>query len=408
MREARGQLTEGMQGRSLPAIARLCRLANHGRTFHCSRAARESCSAPQTDTEARKPLPVFRTDQSDPGLHTDRHAGLHYHISPEDLKTTFPHGLTRRFQRQIKTFGEACVMVREPSLELVSYLKVANYSHPVVRYVIYGEKGSGKTLTLCHVVQYCARRAWLILHVPDAYLWVKHCSELLPSTYNPARLDQPLQASTWLKNLRITNEPYLAQLKTQQRYVWTKRESTDEGRPLGELVDQGIARVKSASDVVGALFKELKAQCRPDTYRLLVAVDGVNALWGPTTMKREDKSEVLPSELTLIHNLRKLLANDWAGGAVVATLTQTGALGSTGLSHHPHQLLRKEGFDHLDPFVPVQVENYTQKEFESCYQYYIDRKWLQHDKALTEEGKQELMFLSNSNPGTFDRLCGPL
>ncbi|XP_051901638.1 28S ribosomal protein S29, mitochondrial isoform X2 [Pristis pectinata] len=397
-----------MSVRSMPVIARFCRLANRGRAFHHSSGLQEACAAPQTEADTRRPPPVFRTSQTDPGLHTEQHVGLHYTLSPGDLRTTFPHGFTRRFQQQIKTFGEACIMVRRPGLELVGYLKAANYSHPVIRYVIYGEKGCGKTLTLCNAVQYCAKQNWLILYVPDAYLWVKHCKELMPSTYNQARFDQPLEASTWLKNFRITNERFLAELKTRQKYTWSKREATEEGRPLGEVVDQGIARVKNASDVVGVLFKELKSQCLPDTYRMLVAVDGVNALWGPTTMKKEDKSQVLPSELTLIHNLRKLLSNDWAGGAMVTTLTQTGALGASQLSYLPLELLRKDGFDALDPFVPIQVTNYTQKEFESCYQYYIDRKWIQHEKALSEEGKQELIFLSNYNPGTFDRICSPL
>ncbi|XP_072138527.1 small ribosomal subunit protein mS29 isoform X1 [Mobula birostris] len=397
-----------MSVKSLPAIARFCRLANHGRAFHRSSALQEARAAPQEEADTGRLPPVFRTSQTDPGLHAEQHLGLHYTLSPGDLKTTFPHGFPLRFQKQIRTFGEACIMVRRPGLELVGYLKAANYSHPVVRYVIYSEKGCGKTLTLCNAVQYCAKRDWLILHIPNAYLWVKHCKELMPSTYNEARFDQPLEASTWLKNFRITNERFLAQLKTQQRYTWSKREATEEGRPLGEVVDQGITRVKNASDVVGVLFKELKSQCLPDTYQMLVAVDGVNALWGPTTMKKEDKSQVLSSELTLIHNLRKLLSNDWAGGAVVTTLTQTGALGASQLSHLPHELLRKDGFDALDPFIPIQVTKYSQKEFESCYQYYIDRKWIQHEKALTEEGKQELIFLSNYNPGAFDRICGPL
>jgi len=30
-----------------------------------------------------------------------------------------------------------------------------------------GEKGTGKTMTLCHVVHYCARQGWLVLHIPD-------------------------------------------------------------------------------------------------------------------------------------------------------------------------------------------------------------------------------------------------
>lgn len=30
-----------------------------------------------------------------------------------------------------------------------------------------GEKGTGKTMTLCHVVHYCTRQGWLVLHIPD-------------------------------------------------------------------------------------------------------------------------------------------------------------------------------------------------------------------------------------------------
>lgn len=57
---------------------------------------------------------------------------------------------------------------------------------------------------------------------------------------------------------------------------------------------QGISRVKSSSDVVGAVMKELRLQSgQPESnFRLAVAVDGVNALWGRSTIKKEDKSYV--------------------------------------------------------------------------------------------------------------------
>lgn len=35
----------------------------------------------------------------------------------------------------------------------------------------------------------------------------------------------------------------------------------------------------------------------------------------------------------------------------------------------------------MEPFLPIQVAKYTEKEFESCYQYYLDSKWLQHEKG---------------------------
>ena len=44
-------------------------------------------------------------------------------------------------------------------------------------------------------------------------------------------------------------------------------------------------------------------------------------------------------------------------------------------------LAHQRGFDSMDPFIPVSVPNYSEKEFESCYLYYIDRQWLQHPQS---------------------------
>lgn len=52
--------------------------------------------------------------------------------------------------------------------------------------------------------------------------------------------------------------------------------------------------MKSSSDVVGAVMKELRQQSgQPGSdFRLAVAVDSVNALWGRSTIKKENKSAV--------------------------------------------------------------------------------------------------------------------
>lgn len=237
---------------------------------------------------------------------------------------------------------------------------------------------------------------------------MKNCQDLLQSNYNKQRFDQPLEASTWLKNFKTTNERFLNQIKVQEKYVWNKRESTEKGSPLGEVVEQGITRVRNATDAVGIVLKELKRQSSLGIFHLLVAVDGINALWGRTTLKREDKSPIAPEELALIHNLRKMMKNDWHGGAIVSTLSQTGSLFKPRKAYLPQELLGKEGFDALDPFIPILVSNYNPKEFESCIQYYLENNWLQHEKAPTEEGKKELLFLSNANPSLLERHCAYL
>ncbi|XP_066842009.1 small ribosomal subunit protein mS29 isoform X3 [Anser cygnoides] len=329
---------------------------DHGYALHtAAKDCLSSVLSQDVQIPAERPRAVFYTNETDPANHTEHHEGRHYSIPLEEVKAVFPHGLPYRFQQQVKTFNEACLMVRKPALELFTYLKNSNFAHPAVRYVIYGERGTGKTMTLCHVVHYCARQGWLVLHIPDAHLWVKNCKELMQSSYKKERLDQPLQASSWLKNFKTSNEHFLKEIKTQQKYVWGKRESTEQGRPLGEVVEQ-----------------------------------------------------VSPEELTLVYNLRKMMMNNWNGGAIVTTLSQTGSLFKPSSAYLPHELLGKEGFDALDPFVPVLVPNYSQREFESCYHYYLHRKWLQHEQARTEAGKEELRFLSGSNPQQLERLAGPL
>nr|XP_016802826.2 28S ribosomal protein S29, mitochondrial isoform X3 [Pan troglodytes] len=353
-----------------------------GRFLHMGTQARQSIAAHlDNQVPVESPRAISRTNENDPAKHGDQHEGQHYNISPQDLKTVFPHGLPPRFVMQVKTFSEACLMVRKPALELLHYLKNTSFAYPAIRYLLYGEKGTGKTLSLCHVIHFCAKQDWLILHIPDAHLWVKNCQDLLQSSYNKQRFDQPLEASTWLKNFKTTNERFL---------------------------NQGITRVRNATDAVGIVLKELKRQSSLGMFHLLVAVDGINALWGRTTLKREDKSPIAPEELALVHNLRKMMKNDWHGGAIVSALSQTGSLFKPRKAYLPQELLGKEGFDALDPFIPILVSNYNPKEFESCIQYYLENNWLQHEKAPTEEGKKELLFLSNANPSLLERHCAYL
>ncbi|XP_071325630.1 small ribosomal subunit protein mS29 [Trachinotus anak] len=384
---------------------RLRQTVTHVRTLHVSRCGQQQ-EAVAVESEP-EPFSVIRTQESDPACQSEKHLGQYYTLPSADVQALFTHGLPWRYQQQVKTFNEACVMVRQPALEVISYLKKTDYSKPAQRYLFYGLQGTGKTMSLCHTVHFCYTQGWLVMHIPDAHLWVKNCKELLPSSYNTSRFDQPLQAVEWLRSFRTTNEKFLSKIKTKQRYVWTKREFTEEGSLLGQLVDQGISRVKSSSDVVGAVMKELRLQSgQPESnFRLAVAVDGVNALWGRSTIKKEDKSTVDPEELTLVYNLRKMMKNDWTGGAIIATVCQTGALYISKSAYLPQELLGERGFDSMDPFVPVSVPNYSEKEFESCYLYYMDRQWLQHPQSRTEEGKKELIFLSNRNPTMLERIC---
>lgn len=64
----------------------------------------------------------------------------------------------------------------------------------------------------------------------------------------------------------------------------------------------------------------------------------------------------------------------------------------------------KEGFEHLDPFVPVPVNRYTEKEFKSCMDYYRERRWVTPYPNQDEEAS----FTSANNPYRLMQIVGAL
>lgn len=71
---------------------------------------------------------------------------------------------------QIKTFNEACVMVRKPALELFTYLRNTNFAHPAVRYVIciFLPLMDGRTQFNCERVSSRGRGRWFDPVLPAA------------------------------------------------------------------------------------------------------------------------------------------------------------------------------------------------------------------------------------------------
>lgn len=120
--------------------------------------------------------------------HSASDQGKFYTVDPTFSRTVFAHGgLPKMIQKQAKTFAELCIMVRDPALEIINYIKHTDLSKPVNRYVlctslIYtwhgnliimnlfittdGEKGAGKSLSLAHILHYVYLNDYLIVHLP--------------------------------------------------------------------------------------------------------------------------------------------------------------------------------------------------------------------------------------------------
>ncbi|XP_058445281.1 small ribosomal subunit protein mS29 [Malaya genurostris] len=348
----------------------------------------------------------LRTIENDPAKHNKSHLSRFYTIPVDVRKQIFTHGgLPKSFERQIQTFNESCLMIRQPAVDLIGYLQKTDFSRPANRFVLYGNDGVGKSLVLAHLLHYGFSQEFVLVHVPWVANWMKRAKETANSSTHEGLLDLPLDGAAWLVHFKHQNAKLLAklQLKVSREYVWSKREITPAGAPILELVDHGINRAKFSCDAIAALLQELKEQSTDGKVRTMVAIDGFNAFFHPhTRIFTDNKVRVMPDKLTLTKPFLDITNYNWSNGVCILTVDRMALTEDRMESELPLYLLRREGFEHLDPFVPVRVDNYSEEEHYSCVQYYLNRKWIQ----TTEAGfDKELKFLSGQNPYKLMQLC---
>lgn len=359
---------------------------------------------------AAAPKIAVRASDDNPVNHTANDIAKIYNIPDDLVKKLFSFkGLPTDFTKYAKTFAEHNVLIRSPAIELIDYMKKADYNRPVIRYMLYGKPGSGKSMTLGHVIHYAYASGFVIVHVPWVWDWFGHSKEVVTSIQDPSLIDLPLDAAAWLKRFEITNSDLVTRLdlRVTKDYVWNQREKNAKDSPLIELVKHGINRVKYAPACVDAVVNELKHYSRQGRCKTLVAIDGYNGFFAPTTrLRTEQKIYMVPANVTLTRTFLSAVKADWNNGAVIVTVDRrSGRNGRFNVNHtdQPISLLGKQGTESLDPFVPVLVPELTEAEFHNFLDYFEEKRWLQ-----TPGARAELEFLSQRNPYTLAELCAPL
>lgn len=365
---------------------------------------------------------TYKCDSSNPGDHGLKDEGLFYTVPDDIHKLICPENGSRKalrktFQRECNAFKETNIMIRRPALEIINCMKNADYDNPVIRYLIYGNLGTGKSMSLQHVTHYALHEGWIIVPTLYAWDWMGYHrrfkpmmrEELKESSWNTDRLDQPVWAMSWLETFKTINGKKLQEIKTTREYVWTKREKTEVGQTLTSLVDQGIARARISTDVIGCIMRELRTQPSENLPRVLVTVDAFNAIFHRTSVKSKLGNLVEPDNLSFIYNLKKMIRNDWTNGAVVLAMNMSGERPElfTRDVVDPYELIGAHGFDLIDPHLPIEVKNYSEKEVLQLLSLYRDKKWLT-GRSLTQEGMAEILQVCCGNPEALCNLCSSL
>lgn len=351
----------------------------------------------------------FRTLESNPTNHTEAHLGRFYTIDPSCRKTIFHRAaIPKAFGEDVKTFAEMSLMVREPAVEVIGHMNKMDYTKPVNRFVFYGELGAGKSTQLLHLLHYGHVNDFVIVHVPWLPNWFKQPKDRSNSETREGFLDINIDAASWLIHFKTQNAETLKKfdLKCSKEYVWSQRETTPAGATLLELVEHGINRVKFATDTIVVLFEELKQQSTEGKCRTMVVIDGFNAFFHPVTyIKFDNKIKAKPSDITITQPFLNITQSDWSGGVVLLAVDKWALTKERMESDLPKYLLRRKGFEFIDPFVPMRVSPYNDVEFQNIINYYLDRKWIPNYVPGLEK---ELKFLSGANGYNLRHATAPL
>ncbi|RWS22940.1 28S ribosomal protein S29-like protein [Leptotrombidium deliense] len=335
-----------------------------------------------------------------------------YFILPKEANDTLfrLNGWREMHKNMFNLLDERAIMVRQPFKDLVQYFNRTDFSRPVN----HGNFGNGKTFTMNHFIYFCYLNDMMILHCPAPYEWIYYPQETSISEYNNMRIDTPVESTIALKAFKDMNAKLLEKLdlRTTQKYTWSVRESTEQGEPLKSVIDYGLNRMKKASDCFAVVLKEIKKAADDGKFKLLVACDVVNILYYEFSKVRyPNKHFVEVENVTIARAMLKMLKNDWKNGLVVTAVDSKDALrdkvnrltGESFGNDLPKELLGVNvgysvGFQALDPFIPIKVDQYSDSEIENCIDYYERKKFITHPSTKTEEGRNEIKFMSAYNP----------
>ncbi|XP_060607679.1 small ribosomal subunit protein mS29-like, partial [Ruditapes philippinarum] len=340
--------------------------------------------------------------------HTLDDEGLYYLVTNDDYEKYVQNWQWAGYLKQVKTFQECAIMVRRPALDSFDIIDNANFDCPPIKLVYYGKYGAGKTMTMAHVLHRYAKSGWVTIHLPSIMEWLRYrktkSRAFSLSSYKDNVYDYTDDAFDWLIYFKKQNGHLLQNFKTTKDYTWSLREKTLEGSGLLDIIDFGIDRRKYASDCIGVLFKEIKQLASDKKLKVLVAVEGLNGFWRNTSIKDEERKLVNAQKVSTFRHFLNLYKPDWNNGVCIGTVCQNvDTLDEPDhepekVPYTPKYLLKDEGFQCFDPFVPMLVPEYSPKEAHNCIDYYIERKWIIKPRSLTEHGKKELVLLSNHNP----------
>jgi len=345
-----------------------------------------------------------RTNDSNPQNHSFNDIGSFYTIPDNDFTTCFELQIKNDFSRLLKLFNDKSIIIRNPAVEVINYLKNSDYTQPINRYIFYGKIGSGKSVQMAHVSHYAFTQSnWLLIHFSNIFDFLNMSTDLNPNSRDEKILDTPTLSGFWLKSFLNMNHYFLKKYnpKTLKEIQWNQKESMPVGSLWIDMINFAISRPKYATDCIGIILREAREHAQLNEFKVLGILRGVNCLF-QLSRKADTAAQYIPAErIGVLCYLKRFMKNDWCNGAIICSVNQDTIYRITGEeSYYPKCLLGNGGMQDLNPFVPIYVESYTDQETLNYLNFLAENHWLTIPEAIDPHGigRREIVFLADNRP----------
>ena len=259
----------------------------------------------------------FFTEESNPVNHQNKHLGMFYTIPPQTQNTLFAvYGWSPRQKLIFETFDEAALMIRPYAMDVMNDVregKLLTGENKLNRIIYYGATGSGKSITLNHLIHFGHNSNFVIVHLNEILNLTRLPFEYKPSDFKKkeGRVDTPMNGTMLLQHFKAQNANLIKDLKLSETCKWSLKEHTEQGEPLVNVINHGINRHDHSSDCYAVLIRELKLAANQGLIKLMIAIEDLNFIYWPTDLRRPDFTYYTTMDVTITRALRKLISSDF-------------------------------------------------------------------------------------------------
>ncbi|WRT63202.1 uncharacterized protein IL334_000105 [Kwoniella shivajii] len=227
-----------------------------------------------------------------------------YRVENVGKATTFPKstyeklksfGLSKKMDKELSANGGPASIVRQATVDLAKKLDSdKNKSSKDARYVLAGERGSGKTMLLLQSVNYALESGWIVIFNPKASEWTNSSSHYI---YDPSTkiFNQWQAAQQQLSTLLANNQKKLDSIKLNSDIDLAQGRQVNQGSSLSELVQLGTKDDRVAVKVLDAVMGVLEQQTQ---FPVVWAIDEAQTLFKTSQYRTPEYTPIEPYHLS--------------------------------------------------------------------------------------------------------------